>query len=737
MRHEPPESGDGAPRAAAVVYTPGDVIAGLDNAVVTRRLGAGAQGEVYALWNMALKARFVVKLLNAELVGHEAERMFQKEAQLMIRLRHPNIVRVVDAGWTKEAVRRPYYITDEEVGAVPLAELIATRTPMAVLNVLTLGMQVCDALHRAHTLLGPNKELLGAIHRDVKPANLLLAEDDDGKVTVKVLDFGIAWALHHVISGVVESRFMGTVAYAAPEQQIGRALVQTDLYSLCVVLYELLADRHPFWDAADIVDLLALHRFSKARPLTEYVIGLPDRLVALIAKNLEKDPTKRSASAAELKAELAACVREVETIKKSRALDQATTDNMLIVKRVEARKEENDKSVATALAVHAERTGSSADLPDREWFQTGPVGPPVEAPVRPSYASLAAHEAPFRPAPPPAVAPAVSVAAVVSIPPTLPTGAGVSFDATSGRPAQILRGAPAVPVGTPLVVPRKAGTFATTEPDPPKPMQAPPSVARANGPTPSQNARMRAAVTREQEIPPPTERVNPDGSTKRSTGTTPLSEAHRAAAQGPRASTAFMVDAPGLPWYSNLSRGWSRLWWTVWNPRDAWSRWKLRRSLPIDERDPRRAAVTTSRLGRVLIVIAAIGGVLSFGWAMNQRRIAKQSASADSPAATTALPASAPAIVSSVVPQPSVQSATPPATSAMSAPSASASALMASPVACATPSASAPVHAKLSSGPVPMRASSPKSFDPTQPHYPTAPLKTVPKPAGESPKVGM
>ena len=105
-----------------IAYVPGEVILGTDY-VVTRRLGSGGQGEVYAVWNKVLKARFVIKLLNPELVGHDAERMFQKEAQLMTQLRHRNIVRVVNAGWTHEVTRRPYYIMDEEVGALPLSEL--------------------------------------------------------------------------------------------------------------------------------------------------------------------------------------------------------------------------------------------------------------------------------------------------------------------------------------------------------------------------------------------------------------------------------------------------------------------------------------------------------------------------------------------------------------------------------------------------------------------------------------
>ncbi len=162
----------------------------------------------------------------------------------------------MNAGWTHEATRRPYYIMDEEVGALPLSELIASRTPLAVSNVITVGIQVCDALHKTHTLTGPNKQLLGAIHRDIKPANLLLTEGDDDEtpVLVKVLDFGIAWALQYVVNGAVARSFHGTVAYAAPEQHIGRALVRSD-----GVLWGRPARRWKRWSSAGLAGGRAVH----------------------------------------------------------------------------------------------------------------------------------------------------------------------------------------------------------------------------------------------------------------------------------------------------------------------------------------------------------------------------------------------------------------------------------------------------------------------------------------------
>lgn len=154
---------------------------------------------------------------------------------------------------------------------------------------------------------------------------------------------------------------------------------------------------------------------------------------------------------------------------------------------------------------------------------------------------------------------------------------------------------------TPLLVPPKGATFATTDPDPPR-TSPPASAARPSAPTPSQNAKMRAAATQEQPLPPPTERVNPDGSTKKSTGTKPMSEAYKRERepQGPRASTAFMAEAPTLPWYSGLQRRCSNAWQAARHPVEAWETWKYRRELNESDTPRGRGPLALGALVRAI-----------------------------------------------------------------------------------------------------------------------------------------
>ena len=664
----------------------------------------------------------------------------------MTQLRHRNIVRVVNAGLTREDIPRPYYVMDEEPGALTLSELIVSRTPLAVSNVLTIGIQVCDALHKVHTLAGPNGELLGAVHRDLKPGNLLIMKDDDGKTIVKLLDFGIAWALYLVVQGAVERTFHGTVAYAAPEQHIGRALLQSDLYSLAVVLYELFAERHPFWDAKDVNDMMALHRFIKVRPLTTYVVGLPPSLVALIAKNLEKDPTKRSRSAAELKAELIECAREVEGMKRGRAIDLATTDNQLIEKKVEERKVENDRCLESTLAIVAERTGSSASS-GLGWYHTDPGGPPRDP--SPGLASVALPaQGPGRAAP--------TQRAGEAIPHARPAAGAAASVAIEGlREPRIVRGIN--PPSGPFVIPPVNHNLSATDQNPPRP-EAPGPRPETLTPTPSQRKKTREAETSERPVedlvPPPTERLNPDGSTKKHTGTTPLGELVKIEPDVRRTSTAVMVDAPGLPWYAKLSRGAARFALTVRHPVRAWQRSKARREIAATEPERRRGPVASGRIAKGLIVLAAVVGVLAFAWFALQRRdrgvvadpshagpVVTPSSSAGglapAPSSTAEPAAAALSAAANTTPNTTPNTAAnmiPPSPVNTSSPS-NASPGIAVPSVSAGPHPSAGLRGPVPKGPTPLGTPRPKVEDRSVPAFPPSPKRTPKKSVGESPNV--
>lgn len=519
--------------AAFVQYTPGDVIPGL-NHVVVECLGAGGQGVVYLTWDQYSDARYVAKLLTAGL-GGDHERDFQREVRLMTKLNHPNIVRVMLGGQTQESEPRPYYLMAEEVGAKTLASLLADRIQFSIGNTLNLAMQVCEALRYVHTLRAPDGSPSGAVHRDLKPANLLLTKVEvDGVSTtvVKVLDFGIAWAIARALEGDRDDRIRGTMAYAAPEQHLGIASPQTDLYSLAVILYELIAGRHPFWDSEDVKDLIGQHRFIMPPPPTKFRADLPERLVALVMKNLAKEPDKRSTSAAAFLAELKVCQAEFEVFMANRLHDLNTTDEMPLEHQIDKRAEETDALVTAAQQIVEGRTGTAA-RPASGWWQAAP------APERADHVDVvdAKRERAQTPRPNANMAPARIVPNPVAAP------------------------------GAPLEIPPVGSDLGTTVPDPPKAGEVPPVLAQTPGPSKSEVARFRAAPTQSQQRPgpmnpSPTERIpatghaSPSpgavgaGAPPKGTGTAPMSPLLVLnLPRGVEASrgTLPMADAPALP----------------------------------------------------------------------------------------------------------------------------------------------------------------------------------------------
>lgn len=343
---------EAAKKSSRVRYEPGDVIPGPDLHVV-KQLGSGGQGEVYLAWSDYSQARCVIKLLNAELVGRTAENLFRKEVRLMVQLVHPHIVRVLDGKWTREEVPRPYYTMHEEPGAVPLVELLQKKTPFGLAQILEIIFEVTDALDYVHSLSGPDGVPLGAIHRDLKPGNILLVRSRGGTV-VKLLDFGIAFALKRTLDGERDRLFHGTFAYASPEQHEGVALPQSDLYALGVLFYELLAGRHPYWDAKDVADLVACHRHIRPRPISLYRANVPERVTELVTRMLEKDPAKRPASAYALRTELRSCMDFVAKLareeRQQAPTDHDTTEEMRVEKLLDRRRVEHDECVTHTVA---------------------------------------------------------------------------------------------------------------------------------------------------------------------------------------------------------------------------------------------------------------------------------------------------------------------------------------------------------------------------------------------------
>jgi serine/threonine protein kinase len=264
-----------------------------DRYEVERTLGGGGMAVVYLARDRELGRPVALKVL-AETLADDAEirQRFVREARLAARLSHPNVVRVYDAG---EEGGRPYIVM-ECVDGESLAELLRREGALVPDRVADLGAQACAGLEHAHRA--------GLVHRDVKPANLLLTEDG----TLKVADFGIA----HAVGGtrVTEvGTVLGTAAYLSPEQALGDVVTPaSDLYSLGTCLYELAAGKPPFGHET----LGELFSRREAGPPPR-LAGMPPRLEAAIMRCLERDPKDRPTSAAELGRLLAASARTAVT----------------------------------------------------------------------------------------------------------------------------------------------------------------------------------------------------------------------------------------------------------------------------------------------------------------------------------------------------------------------------------------------------------------------------------------
>jgi eukaryotic-like serine/threonine-protein kinase len=274
--------------------TDGQVLAGRYE--IGAVLGRGGMAEVRAAWDLRLGRAVAVKTLLPGLAEQPTIRQrFDGEARAAARLAHPNAVAVFDVG---EEGGVPFLVMEQVVG--PTLEEEMRRGPLDAGRLRRLGEELLGALGAAHSA--------GLVHRDVKPANVLLAPDGSAKVA----DFGIAkavvdedaTALHvnHTTAGQV----MGTMAYMAPERLAGRpATVQSDIYSVGVVLYEGLTGTRPFAAPTPIAMVHAIDQASPA-PLQDCCPGLDPALVATVERAMARNPDDRFASAAAMSAALLA-----------------------------------------------------------------------------------------------------------------------------------------------------------------------------------------------------------------------------------------------------------------------------------------------------------------------------------------------------------------------------------------------------------------------------------------------
>jgi eukaryotic-like serine/threonine-protein kinase len=264
--------------------------------VVRRVLGEGAMGRLYEASHERLDRRFAVKVLHRELSRRDDLRVrFEREARVMGRLRSDHVVDVVDVLTAPDG--RTCIVTELLEGETLEAYVEARGGRLGVGDAVHLTRQCLRGLSAAHAL--------SVVHRDVKPDNLFLARDSSGRITLKLLDFGIAKS-----GGDAEltaaATIMGTPAYMAPEQARSsvRADVRSDLYALGAVLYRVLAGRPPFLEE-DVQATLVRVLESAPERLTSLAPAVPPGLAAVVERAMARDPGQRYASAQELDLALA------------------------------------------------------------------------------------------------------------------------------------------------------------------------------------------------------------------------------------------------------------------------------------------------------------------------------------------------------------------------------------------------------------------------------------------------
>src|SRR5262245_16659876 len=264
--------------------------------LITKRLGAGGVGEVFKGVDLMLKREVAIKVLRDDLASDPVFlKRFSNEAQLHAKLNHPNVASV--HAFFHEGDKQ--FMVMEYVPGISLDEFIRSGGPVPVQRAIEIFRRALDAIDHAHGH--------GIVHRDIKPANIMLA--DSGQV--KVMDFGIARAMDSQEHLTRFGHVAGTAKAMSPEQIRGKqADVRSDIYSLGIVLYTLLAGRPPF-DSANDLELMKAQLEQLPPSLKGLVEGLPPKVEAAVMRALQKDPAARFQSAHEFARAIDACLPDL------------------------------------------------------------------------------------------------------------------------------------------------------------------------------------------------------------------------------------------------------------------------------------------------------------------------------------------------------------------------------------------------------------------------------------------
>ncbi len=262
---------------------------------ILEKVGEGGMSVVYKARDRVLNRIVAVKILREQLTGDENFiRAFHREAQAAASLSHPNIVSIYDVGQDADK----HFIVMELIEGKHLKDIIRQEAPFPIKQSLIITRQICDALSHAH-----QKNI---IHCDIKPHNILINEDG----RVKVADFGIARAVNSVTMNLSDG-IMGSVLYFSPEQAQQETLNRTsDIYSLGIVLYEMLMGNVPFSGENPIA--IALKHVREDIPITDEMANRwPKELINILHRALEKNPDDRYQSAQQMARDVSTCLDKI------------------------------------------------------------------------------------------------------------------------------------------------------------------------------------------------------------------------------------------------------------------------------------------------------------------------------------------------------------------------------------------------------------------------------------------
>ena len=315
---------------------------------LTEKIGSGGMGEVFRAELSGYARPVAVKVLHWNMAGEEGMvSRFRNEAKTIRKLDHPNIVRFLDGPLEKEGL---WYFVMEFAEGEGLDEILKRRGKLPLDQIVRIAAQTCAAMQHAH-----DKEV---VHRDLKPSNIKVGIND----VVKIMDFGIAKVMHSSVLTSMHT-LKGTVEYMSPEQcrESVSEEKESDIYSLGIILYQMTTGEVPF-SSKYWYSVLRQHLEEKPRNPRELNPHIPDELDACIMKCLEKDPSQRFASMAELSEAL------TESVSKVRADDAALGCNQVIGERYRLDERLSHKGQCTIYRGVDRTTGETVAVKLLPWY---------------------------------------------------------------------------------------------------------------------------------------------------------------------------------------------------------------------------------------------------------------------------------------------------------------------------------------------------------------------------------